>query len=89
MLRILIRLARQADAAVLANLKQHTAKLEEINQRTEDNTIKLHDLSDQLVRVGRIMENVTNVLTFCVSKGIIKPATPVDASAQAVKAVMD
>lgn len=79
-------LARQADAALLANLKQYTARLEAINKQTEENTEHLHEMSDKLVRVGMIMQNVTNVLTFCVSKGIIKPRTPVSSTAQDVKA---
>lgn len=79
-------LARQADETVLANLKQHTDRLRAINEKTEANTERLHELSDKLVRAGLIMQNVTNVLTFCVSKGVIKPATPVKATAADVKA---
>jgi hypothetical protein len=79
-------LARQADQAVLTNLKQHTERLRAINEKTEANTEQLHELSDKLVRAGLIMQNVTNVLTFCVSKGVIKPATPVKATAADVKA---
>jgi hypothetical protein len=79
-------LARQADETVLTNLKQHTDRLRAINEKTEANTEHLHELSDKLVRAGLIMQNVTNVLTFCVSKGVIKPATPVKATAADVKA---
>lgn len=82
-------LARQADATVLANLKQYTAKLEQINDHTEKNTEKLHELSDKLVKVGLIMQNVTNVLTFCVSKGIIKPPTPKSSTPQDVKSTLN
>ncbi len=79
-------LSRQADEAVLANLKQHTERLKAINEKTEANTEQLHELSDKLVRAGLIMQNVTNVLTFCISKGVIKPATPISSTAADVKA---
>lgn len=82
-------LTRQTDETVLAHLKQYTAKLEQINDRTEKNTERLHELSDKLVKVGLIMENVTNVLAFCVSKGIIKPTTPKSSSPQIVKSTLN
>ena len=78
-------LTRQADAVLLANLKQYTSKLDEINKQTEANTENLHEMSDKLMRVGVIMQNVTNVLPLCLSKGIIKPATPKTATALEVK----
>lgn len=81
-------LARQADEAVLANLKQHTARLQAINNKTEANTEHLHELSDKLMRAGIIMQNITNVLTFCVSKGVIKPATPIKSTAANVKSTV-
>lgn len=79
-------LARRADEAVLTNLKQHTARLQAINEQTEANTERLHELSDKLVRAGLIMQNITNVLTFCISKGVIKPFTPATSTAAEVKA---
>lgn len=82
-------LTRQTDEAVLTHLKEYTAKLQQINQRTEDNTLHLHELSGKLMKVGLIMQNVTNVLAFCVSKGIIKPPTPSSATAGEIKSVLN
>lgn len=81
-------LARQTDEIMIANLKQYTKKLEQINERTEHNTERLHDLSDKLVKSGLIMERVTGILAFCVSKGIIKPPTPKNLTPQNVKATL-
>lgn len=81
-------LARQADEAVLANLKKHTAALEAINKQTEHNVERLQSLSEKINKAGIILQNITNVLSFCMSKGVVKPATPVTATAASVKAAL-
>lgn len=71
-------LTRHIDSAVLVNLKQQTEQLKLINNNLDDKVEHLQELSEKLARAGKVMERITDLLTLCVSKGIVKPATPVN-----------
>jgi hypothetical protein len=79
-------LARQVDAAILVNLKQHTRELASVNNAIADNTTHLKDVAIQVTKAAAIMSRLTNVLALCVSKGVIKPPTPIRGSAAEIKA---
>ncbi len=79
-------LARQVDSSLLLNLKLHTNQLNQINQQISLKSDHLQELSEKLARAGAIMSRVTDVLGACISKGIIKPATPPALTPAAVKA---
>ena len=69
-------LTRNIDSAVLVNLKLQTAQLELINENLDNKVEHYQELSEKLARAGRIMERITDLLTLCLSKGIIKPVMP-------------
>jgi uncharacterized membrane protein YdfJ with MMPL/SSD domain len=81
-------LARQVDSTLLINLKNHTRELAGINSDIASNVARLKDISARLDKVTSIMSRLTNVLTFCLSKGLVKPPTPVNGSPGQVKATV-
>lgn len=81
-------LTRQVDSALLINLKIHTSQLQKINENMAADVEHLKDISEKLGRVAKIMDRITDVLALCVSKGIIKPATPVTQSPAIIKATL-
>ena len=78
-------LVRQVDSVLLVNLKTHTNELASINSSISADVAHLKNISIQLSRVAEIMGRVTNVLTFCVSRGIVKPPTPINLKPEQVK----
>jgi hypothetical protein len=82
-------LIRQVDSVLLINLKTHTNELAAINNSIAADVGHLKNISQQLSRVSEIMGRVTNVLTFCISKGIIKPATPINSKPEEVKSAVN
>jgi hypothetical protein len=81
-------LARQVDSALLINLKIHTKQLADINNSITENVVHLKDISAKLAKAANIMNRITGVLSFCVSKGLIKPPTPPGSTATAVKSTV-
>jgi hypothetical protein len=79
-------LSRQVDAALLINLKQHTKELAGVNNAIAVNTAHLKDISIQVTKAAEIVSRLTNVLAFCVSKGIVKPPTPIKGNPADIKA---
>lgn len=69
-------LTRNIDSAVLVNLKLQTAQLELINENLDNKVEHFQELSEKLARAGRIMERITDLLSLCLSRGVIKPLTP-------------
>ena len=78
-------LIRQVDSVLLINLKTHTNELAAINSSIAADVGHLKNISEQLSKVSEIMGRVTNVLTFCISKGIVKPPTPINLKPEEVK----
>jgi hypothetical protein len=78
-------LIRQVDSVLLVNLKLHTNELAAINTSIAADVTHLKDISIKLSKVAEIMGRVTNVLTFCISRGIVKPPTPVNLKPEQVK----
>ena len=78
-------LIRQVDSVLLINLKTHTNELAAINSSIAADVGHLKIISQQLSKVSEIMGRVTNVLAFCISKGIVKPPTPINLRPQEVK----
>ncbi len=79
-------LCRQVDSALLVNLKMHTQQLEKINTDINGKVERLQKLSENLAKAAQVMDRITSVLSICVGKGIIKPATPPSKTAAEVKA---
>ncbi len=69
-------LTRQIDSEILKNLKQQTVELALINENLDKKAEHLQELSEKIARAGKVMERITDLLTVCVSKGIVKPTTP-------------
>lgn len=78
-------LIRQVDSVLLINLKTHTNELALINNSIAADVAHLKNISIQLSKVAEIMGRVTNVLTFCISRGIVKPPTPINLKPDEVK----
>lgn len=78
-------LARQVDSALLINLKTHTRQLETINNSISENAEHLKEIAVKLDRVSLVMQRLTDVLGLCISKGLVKPPTPVSSSPAEVK----
>jgi len=81
-------LTRQLDSALLINLKLHTSQLQQINDKMSKDAEHLKLLSHKLEKAAIIMSRITGVLAVCVSKGIIKPPTPISKSPEIVKAAV-
>jgi hypothetical protein len=81
-------LAMQVDSALLVNLKIHTKQLSDINNSITGNVMHLKDISAKLTKAANVMTRITGVLSFCVSKGLIKPPTPPGSTAAAVKSAV-
>lgn len=79
-------LSRQVDSVLLTNLKMHTDELASINKTISSDVAHLKNVSQSLSKVSETMGRVTNVLAFCISRGIIKPPTPVNVQPEQVKA---
>ena len=82
-------LIRQVDSVLLINLKTHTNELAAINSSIAADVGHLKNISQQLSKVSEIMGRVTNVLAFCISKGIVKPPTPVNLKPAEVKSAVN
>lgn len=78
-------LIRQVDSVLLINLKTHTNDLAAINNSIAADVGHLKNISLQLSKVSEIMGRLTNVLAFCISKGIVKPPTPINSKPDEVK----
>ena len=78
-------LVRQVDSVLLINLKTHTNELAAINNSIAADVGHLKNISQQLSKVSEILGRVTNILTFCISKGIVKPPTPINLNPDEVK----
>lgn len=82
-------LIRQVDSVLLINLKTHTNELAVINNSIAADVGHLKNISQQLSKVSEIMGRVTNVLAFCISKGIVKPPTPINSKPEEVKSAVN
>lgn len=82
-------LIRRVDSVLLINLKTHTNELAAINNSIAADVGHLKNISQQLSRVSEIMGRVTNVLAFCISKGIVKPPTPINLKPAEVKSAVN
>ena len=81
-------LARQVDSALLINLRLHTKELASINNSISTNAGRLKDISVQVNKAAAIMNRLTDILAFCISKGLVKPPTPIKSSPDKVKAAV-
>ena len=81
-------LVRQVDSMLLVNLKTHTNDLAAINTSISADIVHLKNVSIQLSKVSEIMGRVTNVLAFCISRGILKPPTPINLKPDEVKSAV-
>lgn len=82
-------LVRQVDSVLLINLKTHTNELAAINSSITADVAHLKNISIQLSKVSEIMGRVTNVLAFCISRGIVKPPTPINLKPDEVKSAVN
>jgi len=82
-------LIRQVDSVLLINLKTQTNELAAINSSIAADVGHLKNISQQLSKVSEIMGRVTNVLTFCISRGIVKPPTPINLKPAEVKSTVN
>ncbi|MBI1341702.1 MAG: hypothetical protein GC171_02075 [Terrimonas sp.] len=82
-------LARQVDSTLLVNLKKHSNELAGINKSITGDIVHLKNLSLQLNRLTAIMGRLTDVLTMCVSRGLIKPPTPISKSPEEIKETLN
>jgi len=82
-------LVRQVDSVLLINLKTHTNELAAINSTISADIAHLKNISVQLSKVSEIMGRVTNVLAFCISRGIVKPPTPINLKPDEVKSAVN
>jgi hypothetical protein len=79
-------LIRALDASILANLKVRTNELEGITAELEKNVTHLQTVTEKLNKATQCIGRLTNILAIGLSKGWIKPFTPKNASATAIKA---
>lgn len=79
-------LTRALDASILANLKLRTKELAGITTELEKNVSHLQSVTEKLNKATQCIGRLTNILALGLSKGIIKPFTPKESSATAVKA---
>ncbi len=70
-------LCRQIDAVLLQNLQSHTKTLADINIEVIAKDERLARISEQLFKAGRIIDKLSGILSLCITKGVIKPATPI------------
>ncbi len=82
-------LARRIDSALLANLKIHTSELNVINNSISADVTHLRNMSQQLNKVSAIMSRLTDVLSLCISKGLVKPPTPVNVNPEVLKGTVN
>ena len=82
-------LTRALDASILANLRLKTDELAGITLEMEKNVTHLKTVTEKLNKATQCVGRLTNLLAFGLSKGIIKPFTPRNSSAEAVKASLD
>ena len=82
-------LVRQVDSVLLINLKMHTNELAAINSSITADVAHLKNISIQLSKVSEIMGRVTDVLAFCISRGIVKPPTPINLKPDEVKSAVN
>ena len=81
-------ICRQVDSTMLESLKLHTSELQSINKSMLEQTGKLKALSSKIENLAKLVQNVTNAVSFCITKGMFKPATPAASSASAVVATL-
>jgi hypothetical protein len=79
-------LTRALDASILANLRIKTDQLAGITLEMEKNVSHLKTVTEKLNKATLCIGRLTNLLALGLSKGIIKPFTPRNSSAEAVKA---
>ncbi|MGC4103668.1 hypothetical protein [Ferruginibacter sp.] len=78
-------LTRSLDASILANLRLKTDELAGITAEMEKNVTHLQSVTEKLNKATQCIGRLTNILALGLSKGIIKPLTPKNSSAEAVK----
>lgn len=79
-------LIRALDASILANLRVRTNELQGITAELEKNVTHLQSVTQKLNKATQCIGRLTNILAMGLSKGWIKPFTPKESSASAVKA---
>jgi hypothetical protein len=82
-------LTRALDASILANLRLKTDELAGITLEMQKNVSHLKTVAEKLNKATLCIGRLTNLLALGLSKGIIKPFTPRNSSAEAVKAAVD
>jgi hypothetical protein len=82
-------LTRALDASILANLRLRTDELAGITAEMEKNVAHLKTVTEKLNKATQCIGRLTNLLALGLSKGIVKPFTPRNSSAEAVKATID
>jgi hypothetical protein len=82
-------LTRALDASILANLQIRTNQLAGITADLAKNVAHLQTVTAKLNKATACIGRLTNAMVFCLSKGWLKPATPSNSSAQAVKATVN
>jgi len=81
-------LTRALDASILANLRLKTDELAGITLEMEKNVAHLQTVTEKLNKATQCIGRLTNLLALGLSRGIIKPLTPRNSSAEAVKAAV-
>ncbi len=81
-------LTRALDASILANLRIKTDELAGITAELEKNVGHLQTVTEKLNKATLCIGRLTNLLALGLSKGFIKPFTPRNSSAEAVKATV-
>jgi hypothetical protein len=82
-------LTRALDASILANLRLKTDELAGITLEMQKNIGHLKTVTEKLNKATQCIGRLTNLLAMGLSKGLIKPFTPRNSSAEAVKAAVD
>lgn len=82
-------LTRALDASILANLRLKTDELANITLEMQKNVSHLKTVTEKLDKATQCVGRLTNLLALGLSKGIIKPFTPRNSSAESVKAALD
>ena len=82
-------LTRALDASILANLRLKTDELAGITAEMGKNVAHLKTVTEKLNKATQCIGRLTNLLAMGLSKGIIKPFTPRNSSAEAVKAAIN
>lgn len=67
------KISRSMDESIIQALKANTNKLSMLNDEIENNTSKLTNATVALTEVTRSVSRLSNIFSFCLRRGWIKP----------------